>query len=233
MAVTTWRAPRSRTGSPLPHAGWPMAVTVSGWAVSAALFDLALRVAARDHGRPVPRLLHNPAPTRDVTVAVAARRTGPLVRVQAVGLDGRSESGSGAAGLAALARAAGCAGGDLGGGPTALVDTPATLRALAGLAVAYADPARCAGIEVAAGSALAGWWVERGAHPGTTAVADVLAVSRQRFMLGVAAGADHAQAWRRALAVPAGLGGLHIWHRAVTGGPTVSAKSGFTSSAVV
>jgi len=41
-------------------------------------------------------------------------------------------------------------------------------------------------------------------------------------MLGVAAGADHAQAWRRALAVPAGLGGLHVWHRAVTGGPVLA-----------
>ncbi|HUO40803.1 MAG TPA: hypothetical protein VMU34_24485 [Mycobacterium sp.] len=60
---------------------------------------------------------------------------------------------------------AGVRGGDLGSGPTVLVDTPATLRALAGLAVAYADPARCAGIEVAAGSALAGWWVERGRIP--------------------------------------------------------------------
>jgi hypothetical protein len=190
--------------------------------VSAALFDLALRVAARDHGGPVPRLLHNPAPARLVMVAVAARRAGKSVRVEAVGPDGRSQSGSGAAGLAAIARAAGCGGGDLGSGPTALVDTAATLRALAGLAVAYADPARCAGIDVAAGSALAGWWVERGAHPGTTAVADVLAVSRQRFMLGVVAGADHRQAWRRALAVAGGLGGLHIWHRAVTGGPVLS-----------
>ena len=102
--------------------------------MSAALFDLALRVAARDHGGPVPRLLHNPAPARDVKVAVAARRTGPVVHVQAVGPDGRTESGSGAQGLAAIARAAGCAGGDLDTGATALVDTTATLRALAGLA---------------------------------------------------------------------------------------------------
>ena len=69
---------------------------VDGAAMSAALFDLALRVAARDHGGPVPRLLHNPAPARDVKVAVAARRTGPVVHVQAVGPDGRTESGSGA-----------------------------------------------------------------------------------------------------------------------------------------
>ncbi|ORX19442.1 hypothetical protein [Mycobacterium xenopi] len=189
--------------------------------MSAALFDLALRVAARDRGGPVPRLLHNPAPARQAKVAVVARRSGPVVQVQAVGPDGRTQTGSGAAGLAAIARAAGCAGGDLGSGPTALIDTPATLRALAGLAIAYADPARCAGIDVAAGSALAGWWVERAAHPGTTAVADVLAVSRQRFVLGVAPGADHPQAWRRALSVPAGLRGLHIWHRAVTGGPVL------------
>lgn len=133
--------------------------------MSAALFDLALRVAARDHGGPVPRLLHNPAPGRDVAVAVGARRTGPVVHVQAVGPDGCVESGSGPAGLAALARAAGCAGGDLGAGATALVDSAATMRALAGLATSYADPARCGDVAVAAGSALAGWWVERAAHP--------------------------------------------------------------------
>ena len=105
---------------------------------------------------------------------------------------------------------------------TALVDTTATLRALAGLATAYADRARCAGIDVAAGSALAGWWVERAAHPGTTAVTDVLAATRQRFMLGVTPGADHV------LRMPGGkpypfrpCWGLHIWHRAVTSGPVL------------
>lgn len=190
--------------------------------MSAALFDLALRVAARDKGGPVPRLLHNPAPYRDVAVAVAARRTGPVVHVQAIGPDGRVESGSGPAGLAALARAAGCAGGSLGSGPTALVDSAATMRALAGLASSYADPVRCGDVAVAAGSALAGWWVERAAHPGTTAVTDVLAATRQRFMIGVAPGADHAGLWRRALGIPAGLAGLHTWHRVVTAGPVLA-----------
>jgi hypothetical protein len=186
--------------------------------VSAALFDLALRVAARDHCGPLPRLLHNPAPARDTKVAVAARRVGAAVHVQAVGPDECVEKGSGAAGLAAIARAAGCAGGNLGGCATAVIDTPATLRALAGLASAHADPSRCTSIDVAAGSALVGWWVERAAHPGSTAVTDVLAVTRQRFMLGVAPGADHAQAWRRALSVPAGLNGLRTWQRVVTTG---------------
>ena len=190
--------------------------------MSAALFDLALRVAARDAGTAVPRLLGNPAPMREVAVAVAARRTGPVVHVQAVGPDGRTHSGTGADGLLALARAAGSVGGDLGGGATALVDTPATLRALVGLARSHADPARCGCVEVAAGSALAGWWAERAAHPGTSAVTDVLGTSRARFMLGVAAGADHAGAWRAALSVPAGVGGLHVWHRAVTGGPVLA-----------
>lgn len=189
--------------------------------MSAALFDLALRVAAHDHGGPVPRLLHNPAPARDVKVAVAAQRTGPVVHVQAVGPDGRTRSGTGADGLAAIARAAGCAGGDLGTGPTALIDSPATLRALAGLARSYADPTRCASIDVAAGSALVGWWVERAAHPGTTAVADVLAITRQRYMLGAVPGEDHAGTWRRALAVPNGIGALHSWHRVVTTGPVL------------
>lgn len=189
--------------------------------MSAALFDLALRVAARDRGQPVARLVHNPAPKRAVSVAVVARRTGPVVHVQASGLDGGTHTGSGAAGLAALARAAGCAGGDLSDGATAVVDTSATLRALSVLAAAHADPARCSGGDVAAGSSLAGWWVERAAHPGTTAVADVLAITRQRYMLGVASGSDHAGAWRAALSVPGGVGGLHVWHRAVTDGPVL------------
>lgn len=189
--------------------------------MSAALFDLALRIAARDLGAPVPRLLHNPAPPRTTAVAVAARRTTAGVQVRAVGPGGRTESGTGAAGLAALARAAGCASGDLGGAPTAVIDSPATLRLLAGLATEHADPANDTNGAVAAGSALAGWWVERAAHPGTTAVTDVLAVSRLRFMLGVPPGADPAQLWRGAWSVPAGLAGLHTWHRAVTGGPVL------------
>lgn len=53
--------------------------------MSAALFDLALRVCARDVGAAVPRLLHNPAPKREVTVAVSARRAGGAIRVQAIG----------------------------------------------------------------------------------------------------------------------------------------------------
>ncbi|MFN8043256.1 MAG: hypothetical protein U0S13_07910 [Mycobacterium sp.] len=190
--------------------------------MSAALFDLALRVRARDAGCPVPRLLHNPAPAREAVVAVAVRRQGATVGVSAVGPDGHTHSGSGAAGLAALARAAGCAGGDLTAAPTAVIDTPATLRALAALAVAHADPSRGGELDVWAGSALAGWWVERAAHPGTSAVADVLAVSRQRYVLGVIPGADSAPLWRQAFGVPAGLGGLLAWHRAVTSGPLLA-----------
>lgn len=189
--------------------------------MSAALFDLALRVSARDQGAAVPRLLHNPAPNREVRVAVSATRAGAAIRVRAIGPDGRVESGSGGAGLAAIARAAGCANGDLGGGPSAVVEGSSTLRALTMLATRFADPARCDSVAVAAGSALAGWWVERAAHPGTTAVADVLAVSRQRYVLGAAPGADNAQAWRQAFGVTGGLAGLHAWHRAVTAGPVL------------
>ena len=52
-----WPHRRSRTVLLLRHADWS---TTAGRAVSAALFDLALRVRARDAGCPVPRLLHNP-----------------------------------------------------------------------------------------------------------------------------------------------------------------------------
>ena len=110
--------------------------------MSAALFDLALRGSARDMGAAVPRLLHNPAPNREVTVAVSARRAGGAIRVQAIGPNGRAETGSGAAGLAAIARAAGCANGDLGGGPSAVVEGGASLRALAILATRFAEVVR-------------------------------------------------------------------------------------------
>lgn len=187
--------------------------------MSAALFDLALRVAARERGAPVPRLLHSPAPARDVAVAVSARRVGKRVTVTVVGPDGQVRTGTGSDGLAVLARASGCADGDLGGGATALVDTPATMGALAGLASAYAEPARCGEVDVLAGSALAGWWVERAAHPGTSAVTDVLALTRHRFMLGTDPASETPQSWRQALGVPGGVRGLHQWQRAVAGGP--------------
>lgn len=189
--------------------------------MSVVLFDLAVRVRARELGVPVPRLLHNPAPPRAVRVAVMARLRGRGCRVWALGPDGGVETGSGAEGLAALARAAEVAGGDLRGGPSALIEGPATLRVLGTLAAAHADPARCRNMAVAAGSSLVGWWVERAAHPGTSAVVDLVAVSRQRMMLGTVPGSDDAPMWREALGVPDGLAGLPAWCRAVTAGPTL------------
>ncbi|WGI36090.1 hypothetical protein QDT91_29165 (plasmid) [Mycolicibacterium aubagnense] len=190
--------------------------------MTAALFDLALRQVARDRGGAVARLRYNPAPARDVRVAVAARRTGAGVRVQAIGPDGNLQSGCGAEGLAAIARAAGCTSGDLGGGATALIEGGATLTALAGLATRWADPALSGRTDVVGGSALAGWWVERAAHPGTSAVADVLALSRARYVLGTVPGADDGAAWRRVFGAPVGLVGLVRWHEAITGGPLLA-----------
>lgn len=189
--------------------------------MSAGLFDLALRVRARELGAPVPRLLHTSVPSRAVRVAVWARRRGRGCRVWAVGPDRVLHSGSGADGLAALARAAGCAGGDLGQGATALIDRGSTLRVLDTLARAHADPAACGSVAVAAGSSLAGWWVERAAHPGSGAVVDLLAVTRQQLMMGTVPGGDAAEAWRSALGVGQGIAGLHAWWRAISVLPTL------------
>ncbi len=167
------------------------------------------------------RLRHNPSPARDTRVAVATERVGAGVRVQAVGPDQRLHVGVGADGLAALARAAGCANGDLGSGATAVVNGGATVAALASVATSYADPARCDRVDVLAGSALAGWWVERAAHPGSSAVADVLAISRQRFMVGTVPGQDSAAVWRRIFGAQDGVAGLLRWHGGVTCGPVL------------
>ncbi|AYE99518.1 hypothetical protein C0J29_31620 (plasmid) [Mycobacterium paragordonae] len=190
--------------------------------MSGVLFDLGLRVRARQWGAPVPRLLHNPSPSRLVRVAVAARLRGRGTRVWAMGPDALVHSGTGAAGLAALARAAGCADGDLRGGATALVDNAGTLRVLAALAAAHADPSRCADLATAAGSSLAGWWAERSAHPGTSAVTDLLVSSRQQMVLGVRPGEDTAGLWRQALGVcDDGLGGFGAWWSVLASAPTL------------
>lgn len=196
--------------------------------MSAALFDLALRVTARRENRPVARMVYSPVATRPCRVAIAARRAGRQVSVEIATATGRVYKGSGQAALTAIRNAANEANGGLWTGATALVDSAETLHALGALASRFTDPARCSDSTVAEGAALAGWWVERAEHPGTSAVVNLVAASRQRFVLGVAPGEDSAALWRSALAVPNGLAGLHQWCNTITQGqplPGLSAIS--------
>lgn len=185
--------------------------------MSGALFDAALRVAAADAGTPVARLLHVPVLVRPCAVAVTARRAGKGVRVQAIGADGAVHEGVGAAGLAAIATAAGGPVDALAVGPTGVLSDAVTLPLLARLAGQHTDPAR-ESAAVVAGSAVAGWWCERADHPGSGAVCELLPTTRQRWVLGVVPGQDTAVLWRRALRIGGGTRAALRWHRAVTAG---------------
>lgn len=192
--------------------------------MSGVLFDAALRVSAADTGGPVPRLLHAPVRHRPVAVAVTARRAGASVKVRVVAADGTVHEGVGAAGLAAIATAAGGPGDALATGPTAVLADRVSLPLLARLAGQHTDPAR-ESAAVLAGSAVAGWWSERADHPGSGAVCELLPVTRQRWVLGVPPGEDTAAMWRRALGVGGGARSALRWHRAVTAGEVLSGLS--------
>lgn len=189
--------------------------------MSAELFDLALRVAARDGAGIAARLVYSPVTPRPNRVAIEAKPAGRgRVAVLACGPDRKVHSGIDAAGLAAIAAATGAVNGDIGAGATAVV-APATLGVLAPLATRYAAPASGVGIDVRAGSALVGWWAERSDHPGTSAVVDILALSRQRYIAGVAPGADLALWWQEKLGVGGSLPGMLDWLDRVSTGPAL------------
>lgn len=150
-------------------------------------YDAALRVLAAQTGVAVPRLAASPLPPtqRRLAVAVRAGRGGPVaVTVSVTDESGRSESGSDAAGLAAIGRLV---------GPD--TDTPvcalvAGRRGSAVLGALARRHSRATDPEVATGAAVADWWAERSAHPGSGAVIDLVAASGVKYALGVAPGTE-------------------------------------------
>lgn len=129
--------------------------------------------------------------------------------VATVGTAGGSPvTGKGVRVLRALA-AAGARMDTTGEAVQVVIPDGATLAVLAGITRSNATHKDDA---VRAASAVVGWWVDRSGYPGTGAVIDLLAHSRQRYITGaVPARERHASFWRAAFGVRDGIAGLIGW----------------------
>lgn len=176
--------------------------------MSAEWFDLAARLYAAHDGQPVRRLAHTTFLPSASALAVRAAVRGGVTTVTVAGAGGREESACGADGLGLLAVHGATITADAP--VTLLTDDALTLPALLTLASGHAlneDP------HVAAGAAMVGWWADRAAHPGTSAVVDLLAASRARYVLGTSPEEERsAHTWREWFGVrDARTAGMHEW----------------------
>ena len=185
--------------------------------MNVANYDAAQRILSYLMRRPVRRLQHSVLPDADrrVAVEVVCGRDGQItVRVA---------DGEGTVRQGVDADAAAVVGGVVVGEAglevpvTALVSSGATIRALGMLAQRYATDNRDA---VRRGAAVAGWWCERAAHPGSLAVVNMCVVSAATFMVGVVPGDESAALWRQWLGVSdQSLAGMHQWWDRLDCGP--------------
>ena len=179
--------------------------------MSVEWFDLAQRLYAARSGVPVQRLVHTPFRPAAAALAVRAVPRGTATTVT-VAADGTERVGSGRAALVMLADAGAGFGGQVP--PTLVTDSRSTVAALEALARRHAadpDP------RVGGAAAVCGWWAERAAHPGTSVVADLVALSRARYVLGTDPASERRpQVWRRWLGITdESCTGLHEWARKV------------------
>lgn len=163
--------------------------------MTAEWFDLGQRLYAASVRRPVARL--SGAPFENVTHPVAVRASvhGGTVTASLAVPSGRVQTVRGRAVLSALGRHGVSMASD--NWRTLVTDDRATLGVLAELARTV-KPAE-ADSDVAAHI---GWWAARSDFPGTSAVVDVVAASRQRWVIGEPSHAEKlAATWRSWLGV--------------------------------
>lgn len=176
--------------------------------MSVEWFDLAQRLHAARSGVPVRRLVYTPFRPTAAALAVRAVPCGAATSVIVSVAGAPERAASGRAALVMLAEVGVGFGGQ--DPPMLLTDTTGTVAALDVLARRYAadpDP------RVGGAAAVCGWWAERAAHPGTSAVADLVALSRARYVLGTDPVTERRPGvWRRWLAVSdESCTGLHEW----------------------
>lgn len=168
-------------------------------------YDAALRALSAQRAVAVPRIESSPLPATYRRLAVAVTRgRNRSVSVTVTDEAGRTDTGTDAEGLAAIGRMVGA---DTDTPVTALVIGRAGVDALGTLARRtwrVTDP------QVATGAAVADWWAERAAHPGSGAVIDLVAASAVKYALGVTPGSESEQVWRSWLGCAEG--GTHRWH---------------------
>ncbi|MFH5209769.1 hypothetical protein [Antrihabitans spumae] len=176
--------------------------------MSVEWFDLAQRLHAARTGTPVARLRHTPFTRAISTVAVRATIRAGVTTVSVAADRHATRTATDADGLSLLAD---CGATIAAAEPVLLlVDDAATLPVLEKLARHWA---RDSDDSVSGAAAMCGWWADRAAHPGTSAVVDLVGASRSRFVLGVDPDAETRNSvWRNWLGiVDDSCSGMHEW----------------------
>lgn len=184
-------------------------------------YDLAQRLYADRAGKPVLKVAGSLFQVSPQAIFVEAHQDGNGASVATVGTVGGSPvTGKGVRVLRALA-AAGARMDPTGEAVQVVIPDGSTLAVLAGIARSHATSKDDA---VRAASAVVGWWVDRAGYPGTGAVIDLLAHSRQRYITGaVPVRERHASFWRAAFGVRDGIAGLVGWAERISRGEMLAA----------
>lgn len=165
-------------------------------------FDLGQRLHAAHVGHPVLRIAASLFRLHAHPIMLQANVDDDGNVHAAIGTaTGAVERVSGAAVLDSLTKA----GAGFGDRATVqlIVPTAASLTALSQIAREHSSHEA---------SAVIGWACDRAGYPGTSAVVNLLAVSRQRYITGGAPEAERTEdGWRAAFGLPEGIGGLAQW----------------------
>ncbi len=181
-------------------------------------YDLAQRIYAQRSGHPVLRVAGALFVLDPQAIMVSATQTHGEVTASVAVADQPATEATGIGVLHALA----AAGATFAAPMRQLVVAGATdLAALADLAHAHSGSNDPASREAAA---VVGWWADRAGYPGTSAVIDLCAHSRQRYITASAPAAERSAAhWRSVFAVTEGPGGLWTWAQRLAKGAPLTA----------
>lgn len=185
-------------------------------------YDLAQRLYAETSGKSVLKVAGALFGVSPQAIFVQAHQDGahsaPVATVSTAG--GSPVTAKGVRVLRALA-AAGAQMDTAGDAVQVVIPDAATLAVLAGIARSHATHNDDA---VRAASAVVGWWVDRAGYPGTGAVIELLAHSRQRYITGAIPSRErHASFWRAAFGVGESIAGLVGWAERISRGEMLAA----------
>ena len=179
-------------------------------------FDLARRLYAAKTGQPVLQVAAALFTVTPQAILVDARQDGTgKIKATVCPLGGKPTTAGGVAALRALA-AAGAVMDPTVPPPQLITPDSTTLAALGQMARSASghddDTVRAA-------SAVVGWWIDRAGYPGTNAVVNLLAHSRQRFITGTVPSRESTAAyWREVFAVGDSVAGLAVWAARISQG---------------
>jgi len=180
-------------------------------------FDLARRLYAAKTGKPVLQVAAALFTVSPEAIFVDARQNASgKVKATVCRLGGKPSTAGGVAALRALAAAGAVM--DPQRPPAQLITPDGTT--LAALGQIARSASRHDDDTVRAASAVVGWWIDRDGYPGTNAVVNLLAHSRQRYITGTIPSRERNAAYWRNDVFTAGdsIAGLAVWAARISEG---------------